>query len=376
MSVQNLITGGAGFIGCNLADRLLGRGERVVIFDSLARAGGERNLAWLERRHGGDRLSVARADVRDSAALADAAASADRIYHLAGQVAVTTSVQDPRATSRPTRSARSTRSKPPAVRGATPSFLYSSTNKVYGGLEGLRVTEEETRYRLADLPRGVSEEQPLDFHSPYGCSKGCGDQYTRDYARIYGLRTVVLRQSCIYGYRQMGMEDQGWLAWFAIAALRGDRITIYGDGKQVRDVLFIEDLLDAFDGAVARIDRTAGGVFNIGGGPGSSLSVWREFGPLLERSFGRPIDVRVAELASGRPARLRVGYRQGEAGAGLGAARRRRGRDLAPGGLGARPSGAVRCRLSGAARLASTARAAGCTASSTRCPRFALCCAR
>ena len=299
MSVQNLITGGAGFIGCNLADRLLGRGERVVIFDSLARAGGERNLAWLERRHGGDRLSVARADVRDFAALSDAAASADRIYHLAGQVAVTTSVQDPRADF--DANALGTLNALEAARRSrrNPIFLYTSTNKVYGGLEGLRITEEETRYRLADLPRGVSEEQPLDFHSPYGCSKGCGDQYTRDYARIYGLRTVVLRQSCIYGYRQMGMEDQGWLAWFAIAALRGERITIYGDGKQVRDVLFIEDLLDAFDGAVTRIDRTAGSVFNIGGGPESSLSVWREFGPLLERSFGRPIDVRVADWRPG-----------------------------------------------------------------------------
>jgi CDP-paratose 2-epimerase len=299
LSVQNLITGGAGFIGCNLADRLLGRGERVVVFDNFSRVGAERNLAWLEQRHGADRLTVARADVRDAAALAGAAANADRIYHLAGQVAVTTSVEDPRSDFEA--NALGTLNALEAARRSprNPTFLYSSTNKVYGGLEGVRIAEDETRYHLADLPRGVSEQQPLDFHSPYGCSKGCGDQYTRDYARIYGLRTVVLRQSCIYGYRQMGMEDQGWLAWFAIAALRGERITIYGDGKQVRDVLFIDDLLDAFDCAIERIDRTAGSVFNIGGGPASSLSVWREFGPLLERQLGRPIETRIADWRPG-----------------------------------------------------------------------------
>jgi CDP-paratose 2-epimerase len=289
--VENLITGGAGFIGCNLADRLLARGERVLVYDNFMRPGSERNLAWLEERHGRSLLAVARADVRDYAALAGAAAAAERIFHLAGQVAVTTSVADPRADFEA--NALGTLNALEAARssGRDPIFLYASTNKVYGGLDRLEIAEDETRYRFADLPLGVSEEQPLDFHSPYGCSKGCGDQYARDYARIYGLRTVVLRQSCIYGHRQMGVEDQGWLAWFAIAALRGDRITIYGDGKQVRDVLFIEDLLDAFDATVERIGAVAGEVFNIGGGAASSVSVWREFGPLLERHVGHPIEV-------------------------------------------------------------------------------------
>jgi CDP-paratose 2-epimerase len=299
LPVSNLITGGAGFIGCNLADRLLARGERVTLYDSFVRPGTERNLAWLQGRHRDGRLEVTRGDVRDAAALERATAGADRVFHLAGQVAVTTSVIDPRGDFEA--NALGTLNALEAARlcGGDPVFVYASTNKVYGGLEHLRIAEDETRYRFADRPGGVSEEQPLDFHSPYGCSKGCGDQYTRDYARIYGLRTVVFRQSCIYGYRQMGMEDQGWLAWFAIAALRGDRITLYGDGKQVRDVLFVEDLLDAYDAAVERIDRAAGEVYNIGGGPGSSLSVWREFGPLLERLLGREIPVARADWRPG-----------------------------------------------------------------------------
>jgi CDP-paratose 2-epimerase len=256
-------------------------------------------LEWLLERHPGDGLEVMRGDVRDAEALALAASHADRIFHLAGQVAVTTSVADPRGDFEA--NALGTLNALEAARrsGRDPVFVYASTNKVYGGLEDLRIAEDATRYRFADLPSGVSEEQPLDFHSPYGCSKGCGDQYTRDYARIYGLRTVVFRQSCIYGNRQMGMEDQGWLAWFAIAALRGDRITLYGDGKQVRDVLFVEDLLDAYDAAVEHIDAAAGQVYNIGGGPGSSISVWREFGPLLERLLEQEIPVTRADWRPG-----------------------------------------------------------------------------
>ncbi|HVS01880.1 MAG TPA: NAD-dependent epimerase/dehydratase family protein [Thermoanaerobaculia bacterium] len=299
MPPTNLITGGAGFIGCNLAHRLLGRGERVLLFDSLIRPGSGRNLAWIEERHAGDRLEVIRGDVRDFAAVERAAARSDHVFHLAGQVAVTSSVHDPRADFEA--NALGTFNVLEAARASPrrPIVVYASTNKVYGGLEGLEIAEDETRYRLAALPHGVAERQPLDFHSPYGCSKGCGDQYTRDYARIYGLRSVVLRQSCIYGPRQMGVEDQGWLAWFAIAALRGERITIYGDGKQVRDVLFIDDLLDAYDAVIERIDRVAGGVFNIGGGPASSLSVWREYGPLLEGELGHEIPVAHADWRPG-----------------------------------------------------------------------------
>jgi CDP-paratose 2-epimerase len=158
-------------------------------------------------------------------------------------------------------------------------------------MEEVAIAEDEARYYYADFPYGISETQPLDFHSPYGCSKGAGDQYVRDYARIYQLRTVVVRQSCIYGYRQFGIEDQGWLAWFIIAALKGRPISIYGNGKQVRDVLFIDDLLDGYDAIVKNIERAAGQVYNIGGGPDNTISIWREFGPLLEGLLGQPIPV-------------------------------------------------------------------------------------
>jgi len=169
--------------------------------------------------------------------------------------------------------------------------LYASTNKVYGGMEQIALVEDATRWRYADLPYGIPESQPLDFHSPYGCSKGSGDQYVRDYFRIYGLPTVVFRQSCIYGPRQFGIEDQGWLAWMVIAAVTRRQITICGDGKQVRDVLQIDDLLDAYDAALAKIDQVAGQVYNIGGGPQNALSIWIEFGPMLENLLGKPIPI-------------------------------------------------------------------------------------
>jgi len=175
--------------------------------------------------------------------------------------------------------------------GSNPIFLYSSTNKVYGEMEDTAIVEQATRYVYRDLPNGIPETQPLDFHSPYGCSKGTGDQYVRDYARIYSLRTVVFRQSSIYGPRQFGIEDQGWLAWFIIAAVTGKPITIYGDGKQIRDVLYVSDLIDAYEAAVARIDRVAGQVFNIGGGAANTLSIWGEFGPMLEELLGRELQV-------------------------------------------------------------------------------------
>ena len=178
-------------------------------------------------------------------------------------------------------------------------FIYSSTNKVYGGMEEVTVVEEETRYRYADFPFGISEAQPLDFHSPYGCSKGCGDQYVRDYHRIYDLPTVVMRQSCIYGPRQFGVEDQGWLAWFVIAALTGKPISIYGDGKQVRDVLYVEDLLDAYDAALSHLNRSAGQVFNVGGGADNVISVWKEFQPMLEQAVGHAVPVALGDWRPG-----------------------------------------------------------------------------
>ena len=164
------------------------------------------------------------------------------------------------------------------------------TNKVYGGMEDVPIVERDNRYEYAELPHGVAETQPLDFHSPYGCSKGAADQYVRDYHRIYGLRTVVFRQSCIYGPRQMGVEDQGWVAWFIIAAVTGEPITIYGDGKQIRDVLFVDDLVGALTAAAEGIDVTEGEIYNIGGGPANTMAIWTEFGPLLSEILGRRIE--------------------------------------------------------------------------------------
>lgn len=298
-SERILVTGGAGFIGCNLVNRLLSEGYQVTIFDNLSRSGCEQNLAWLAATHGPESFRLIRASVTDFPALRQAAEGSRRIYHLAGQVAVTTSVSDPRSDFEA--NALGTFNLLEAARqaGDHPIVLYASTNKVYGGMEDVRIAEGKDRYRYDGLPFGVSEDQPLDFHSPYGCSKGAGDQYTRDYARIYGLRTAVVRQSCIYGYRQFGIEDQGWVAWFMIAALKQLPISIYGNGKQVRDVLFIDDLLDGYEAIVRNIDAAAGQIYNLGGGPTNTISVWAEFGPLLEELIGRRIPVHTGEWRPG-----------------------------------------------------------------------------
>ncbi|MGB8644533.1 MAG: SDR family NAD(P)-dependent oxidoreductase [Anaerolineae bacterium] len=286
---RTLVTGGCGFIGSNLMNRLLARGEDVVAFDNLSRRGSEKNAAWLESLYG-DKFRVIRGDVRDADAIKAAARDADIIYHLAAQVAVTTSVTDPRTDFEINALGTFNTLEAARVAGRNPIFLYASTNKVYGAMEDLEIVELPTRYAYRDI-QGFGEDQPLDFHSPYGCSKGAADQYVRDYSRIYGLRSVVLRQSAIYGIRQFGVEDQGWMAWFVIAAVLGRPITIYGDGKQVRDMLFVEDLIDAYDAAVVNIDRTAGHVYNMGGGPGRTISVWQEFAPRLAQLLGRPIPV-------------------------------------------------------------------------------------
>jgi len=285
------ITGGAGFIGCNLADYHLKRGDEVVVFDNLSRRGTDLNLTWLRETYA-DRLTFIRGDLRDYDALRTAlTAETDRVYHMAGQVAVTTSVANPREDFEV--NAVGTFNLLEAVRTKAPQAVtfYASTNKVYGGMEDVVIAEDETRYRYRDYALGMSEDRQLDFHSPYGCSKGTGDQYVRDYARIYGLRTVVFRQSCIYGWRQFGVEDQGWVAHFCIAARLGRPIAIYGNGKQVRDVLWIEDLIRAYEAAADRIEVAAGQIYNIGGGAAITMSIWAEFGPILERLVGRPLPV-------------------------------------------------------------------------------------
>jgi len=245
------------------------------------------------------------ADVRDASAIAEAAHQADVIVHLAGQVAVTTSVTNPRDDFEANALGTFNTLEAARLSERNPVFIFASTNKVYGGMDDVKVVEDATRWRYAELPNGCSESQPLDFHSPYGCSKGTGDQYTRDYERIYGLRSVVFRQSCIYGPRQFGVEDQGWLAWMTIAAVTGRKITIYGDGKQVRDVLHVDDLLDGYDAAIARIEVAKGRVYNMGGGTQNILAVWAEFGPLLEELLGKKIEV---DWADWRPGDQRVFY--------------------------------------------------------------------
>jgi CDP-paratose 2-epimerase len=224
-----------------------------------------------------------RGDIRNYDSLTKALdGSVEVVLHLASQVAVTTSVQNPREDFEI--NALGTFNVLEAVRHRCPqaAVLYASTNKVYGGMEEVGFIEQATRYTYADYPLGISESYPLDFHSPYGCSKGAGDQYTIDYARIYGLKTLVFRQSCIYGRRQFGVEDQGWIAHFIIAAVKGRPITIFGDGKQVRDVLHVDDLIRAYQLGINNIDELSGTAINVGGGPANTISVWTEFKPILE----------------------------------------------------------------------------------------------
>ncbi len=285
-----LITGGAGFIGVNLANRLITANDAVTVFDNLSRRGSDQNLSWLKDQHPED-FRFAEGDIRDSAALERAMAGVQVVYHLAAQTAVTTSVTDPRCDFEINAAGTFNALEAARAEGDNPIFMYASTNKVYGGMEDVEVVEEDSRYTYRDLPQGASESQPLDFHSPYGCSKGAADQYVRDYYRIYGLRTVVFRQSCIYGPRQMGVEDQGWVAWFVIAAVLGRRLSIYGDGKQVRDLLYIDDLVRGYQLATEHIDKTAGNVYNMGGGPENTVAVWREFEPILSEVLGESVPV-------------------------------------------------------------------------------------
>jgi CDP-paratose 2-epimerase len=280
-----LITGGAGFIGSNLAQRLLADGRRVLIYDDLSRPGVRENLRRLQERYP-ERLEIEVADIRDAGAVSRAVERVGEIYHLAAQVAVTTSLDSPLqdfeinacGTLNVLEAAR--RSRP------APALIFTSTNKVYGALTDIALLKKGQRYVPA-IPRvrenGIGETRSLDFHSPYGCSKGAADQYVLDYARSYGLPAVVFRMSCIYGPHQFGNEDQGWVAHFLIRARAGTPVTIFGDGCQVRDVLYVDDLVEAFLLARRNIARLAGQPFNIGGGTQSTLSLLELIALLNER---------------------------------------------------------------------------------------------
>lgn len=270
-----LITGGAGFVGANLANRLLAAGKSVLIFDNLSRPGVERNVQWLAKTYG----SLVRVEVSDTAdleALQEAVKQSAQVFHLAAQVAVTTSLVDPIMDFKV--NARGTLNLLEAIRAQAipPPLVFTSTNKVYGALDDLELSKEGTRYQPVDSDlrkRGISEARAVDFHSPYGCSKGAADQYVLDYARMFALPAVVFRMSCIYGPHQFGTEDQGWVAHFLTRAIENQPVTLYGDGCQVRDVLFVEDLLDALLLAQENIQELSGLAFNIGGGPDNSISL-------------------------------------------------------------------------------------------------------
>lgn len=275
-----LITGGAGFIGCNCARYYIEKGDNVYIFDNLSRIGAEKNLKWLEEI---GRFEFIKGDVTNVSQIENVFKNGmipDYIFHFAGQVAVTTSVVNPRKDFENNAVGTFNLLEMTRLYAPEASFLYSSTNKVYGNLDDSEIEETKNKYRLKSLKNGINEDTLLDFYSPYGCSKGSADQYVRDYHRIYGLKTVVFRQSCIYGYRQFGIEDQGWVAWFIISAIKDREITIYGDGKQVRDILFITDLISAFDLAVNNIEKTAGQIYNIGGGPKNQISLLELLGKM------------------------------------------------------------------------------------------------
>jgi CDP-paratose 2-epimerase len=288
-----LITGGAGFVGSNLAHRFLSNGHRVRLLDNLSRAGVERNLRWLIETHG-DLVDIEVPDVRNLSIVKQAVKDASQVFHFAAQVAVTSSLVDPIEDFEI--NARGTLNLLEAVRAADnpPPLIFTSTNKVYGNLADLEFDKQGTRYAPmndAIRERGINEDRPLDFHSPYGCSKGAADQYVTDYARTYRLPALVFRMSCIYGPHQYGNEDQGWVAHFVIRSISGKPITIYGDGMQVRDILFVDDLVDAFLLAQQHMKKLAGNAFNIGGGPKNSISLL-ELLDLLAELHGGDVSVR------------------------------------------------------------------------------------
>ncbi len=297
---QVVVTGGAGFVGANLVDRLAGQGERVLVYDSLARPGVEANAGWLKQRHGA-RVQIEIADVRDRYTLRDAVRRASMIYHFAAQVAVTTSLSDPATDFEVNAAGTFNLLEALRRRSEPPPLVFTSTNKVYGGLEGLELKARASRYAPVDSAReafGIPETQPLAFYSPYGCAKGAADQYVLDFARMYDLSATVFRMSCIFGPRQLGTEDQGWVAHFLRAALDDQPITVFGDGRQVRDLLFVDDLVEALLLARARIGDLKGQPFNIGGGPTNAVSLREVLGE-IEQLCGHKLLVRSGPWRAG-----------------------------------------------------------------------------
>lgn len=283
-----LITGGLGFVGINLAKHLYNGGHDVIVLDNFTRLGAEHNLMFASRRMPG--LTVVRGDIRnwsDLEHLWAAHAPFDAVVHAAGQVSMIESIADPRLDFEI--NALGTFQVCEMVRKYSPRavLVYTSTNKVYGDLTDTRVLEEETRWRFAALEHGIDESRPIRLRGPYSCSKGAGDQYVHDYHAIFGLRTVVLRMSTIYGPRQFATESQGWVSWFIDKSLAGEPFTISGDGKQVRDILHVDDLCRAFELAVHKREAW-GGVFNLGGGPLNSLSIL-ELIDILEKKIARAL---------------------------------------------------------------------------------------
>jgi CDP-paratose 2-epimerase len=294
-----LITGGAGFIGTNLADNLLSEGRQVIILDSLTRPGVERHIEYLQRH--GNLVEVEIADVRDASLVQKVVRHASSVFHFAAQVAVTTSIDDPvtdfdvnsRGTLNVLEAIRLSDHKPP--------LIFTSTNKVYGALENIELEKRNHRYQpVSRGPResGIDERRKIDFQSPYGCSKGAADQYVLDYARTFGLAASVFRMSCIYGPHQCGNEDQGWIAHFVIKALDQKSVTIYGDGMQVRDVLYVEDLVRAFRLAMKNIDKLRGQVFNIGGGPENAVSLLQVL-EMIGKNSGAAYEIEFSDWRTG-----------------------------------------------------------------------------
>ncbi len=279
-----LITGGAGFLGVNAAIHLIKYGWSVTLLDNLSRPGTERNLKWVITRYP-NRVTFIKEDVRNAAALAEHVRKQDAVLHIAAQVAVTTSLVDPNTDF--DINARGTLNVLEAVRlhNRKAPFVFASTNKVYG--------------KLGKNNSACKETQPLDFHSPYGCSKGAADQYVRDYARCFEMNTVVLRQSCIYGAHQYGTEDQGWVAHFVHSILKDRPLTIYGDGTQVRDLLDARDLSALYALVIDKIAITRGEVYNVGGGTEN------------QRNLLEVID-QIGELAGRKPQFSFADWREGD----------------------------------------------------------------